>query len=463
MSKVNLTTQNEPIETPTAGTTEIYVDLATKKLASKNDVGVVTDYGATVADEKTKITANDTTSGLLDAKVTVGSGLTKSIANPSANEQLNITVDPSNIDHDSLQNFVTEEHVDWSAASAGTIHSTNLNPATIDHDSLQNFVAAEHVDWSGAGAGTIHTDNYVENATHTGEVTGSGALTVDKIAISNKSAVSAALNDNLLLGDVSDTDNLKKATVQSIVDLTDVNWHPTNTNWKLFWNDFTGVAPPSALNYAIGDGTLGLMAFRAGTSNSWVTAIAAEADRFGLHDIGLGTSAGALSGVETSGEESSLRYGDARIKLGAAVRLPDVPSGTEDFTFWIGLGDNVHTFSGLGNAWYLEYGVNSTNWICRSDGTALDNFDSGVAFGTSWINLEIDIAADLSSVKFYADGVLKHTETDSTNIPVAGTEVSFNITSRATSVTKVNHFFLDWTYIAIKPENARGSIAPWIS
>tara|TARA_Y100000004_G_C8940328_1_gene423854 strand:- start:1278 stop:2186 length:909 start_codon:yes stop_codon:yes gene_type:complete len=30
------------------------------------------------------------------------------------------------IDHDSLQNFVAAEHVDWASASAGTIHSTNI-------------------------------------------------------------------------------------------------------------------------------------------------------------------------------------------------------------------------------------------------------------------------------------------------------------------------------------------------
>lgn len=47
----------------------------------------------------------------------------------------------------------------------------------IDHDSLLNFAADEHLDWT-ASVGTIHTDNYVENATHTGDVTGSGALTI---------------------------------------------------------------------------------------------------------------------------------------------------------------------------------------------------------------------------------------------------------------------------------------------
>ena len=44
----------------------------------------------------------------------------------------------------------------------------------IVHDNLSGYLAAEHVDWAGAGAGTIHTDNYIENvptALSTGTVT----------------------------------------------------------------------------------------------------------------------------------------------------------------------------------------------------------------------------------------------------------------------------------------------------
>lgn len=98
---------------------------------------------------------------------------------------------------------------------------------TIDHDALTNFLTAEHVDWAGAGTGTVHTDNYVENATHTGDVTGSGALTIDKTAISGQALVVAAVGDHVIVGDASDTDNLKKVTVQTIVDLAGGGGTPT--------------------------------------------------------------------------------------------------------------------------------------------------------------------------------------------------------------------------------------------
>lgn len=54
------------------------------------------------------------------------------------------------------------------------------------------------------------------NATHTGEVTGATVLTVDKTAISNKTLVTAAKGDHVLAGDASDSDNLKKVKVETL-------------------------------------------------------------------------------------------------------------------------------------------------------------------------------------------------------------------------------------------------------
>ncbi len=54
------------------------------------------------------------------------------------------------------------------------------------------------------------------NATHTGEVTGSGALTLDKTAISNRSAVTPDGADYILIGDSSDSNNLKKVLISDL-------------------------------------------------------------------------------------------------------------------------------------------------------------------------------------------------------------------------------------------------------
>jgi len=51
------------------------------------------------------------------------------------------------------------------------------------------------------------------NATHTGEVTGDVALTLDNTAISGKTLVTAVSTDYVIIGDTSDANNLKKALI----------------------------------------------------------------------------------------------------------------------------------------------------------------------------------------------------------------------------------------------------------
>ena len=63
------------------------------------------------------------------------------------------------------------------------------------------------------GAGDI---SITPNATHTGEVTGTTALTVDKTAITNKTAVTIDVADYVLISDSSDSGNLKKGLVSDL-------------------------------------------------------------------------------------------------------------------------------------------------------------------------------------------------------------------------------------------------------
>jgi hypothetical protein len=51
------------------------------------------------------------------------------------------------------------------------------------------------------------------NATHSGDATGSSALTLENVAISNKTLVTAVGADHVLIGDASDSNNLKKALI----------------------------------------------------------------------------------------------------------------------------------------------------------------------------------------------------------------------------------------------------------
>jgi hypothetical protein len=70
------------------------------------------------------------------------------------------------------------------------------------------------------------------NATHTGEVTGATALTVNKVAITNKTLVTLDPLDHILIADASDSDNLKKVLASDFggagkVAIYDANGKPT--------------------------------------------------------------------------------------------------------------------------------------------------------------------------------------------------------------------------------------------
>lgn len=94
---------------------------------------------------------------------------------------------------------------------AGTIEAAVL-PAGVDHDALSNFVANEHINHSSVSVTTAANSGLSGG----GDITASRSLVIDP---NNATSVTAATGDLLLIADVSDSNNLKKVTAQSIADL----------------------------------------------------------------------------------------------------------------------------------------------------------------------------------------------------------------------------------------------------
>lgn len=91
-------------------------------------------------------------------------------------------------------------------------------PKNSNTTSLGSFTKAQ-LDTAVSDGNVLYVGDVTTNATHTGEVTGSGALTVDKTAITNKTDTVITASDRIIFADASDTDNLKSDTVQGILDL----------------------------------------------------------------------------------------------------------------------------------------------------------------------------------------------------------------------------------------------------
>lgn len=70
----------------------------------------------------------------------------------------------------------------------------------------------------------LYVGDVTSNATHTGDVTGATALTLDKTAITGKTAVTALGADYVLISDTSDSGNLKKALASDLMGAGSVAW-----------------------------------------------------------------------------------------------------------------------------------------------------------------------------------------------------------------------------------------------
>jgi alpha-tubulin suppressor-like RCC1 family protein len=190
----------------------------------------------------------------------------------AANVKKRITI--GTIDHDTLLNFVANEHIDWTvdqsvAFPAGintanyieggpgtdttafhrdvngefasltakttpvagdflvieSLADTNAKrsltfgnlQSTLNHDSLAGFVANEHIDWTAASAGTIDVSNYIEG--------GPGTDTTAFHDVANELTTKTTIKttptnaDILLIQDQADAGNLKHATIASVVAL----------------------------------------------------------------------------------------------------------------------------------------------------------------------------------------------------------------------------------------------------
>jgi hypothetical protein len=86
--------------------------------------------------------------------------------------------------------------------------------ATASEKTKLGFISVtQSVDLDTIESDTATNNAKVTNATHTGDVTGSGALTIDPTAITGKTLVTAVGTDYALISDTSDSGNLKKCLV----------------------------------------------------------------------------------------------------------------------------------------------------------------------------------------------------------------------------------------------------------
>lgn len=187
---------------------------------SGNQLSIELD-GSTLAKSASGIKLSDTAvtpASLGSATETVSFTVDQQGRLTAASEQ-NIAIPASQVTdfNEAAQDAVGGALVDSSSIdftyndNANTITAVVL-PAGVDHDSLQNFAANEHIDHSSVSINTAANSGLSGG----GDITASRSLVIDP---NNASLVTAALGDQILVADASDSNALKKVTVQTIVDL----------------------------------------------------------------------------------------------------------------------------------------------------------------------------------------------------------------------------------------------------
>tara|TARA_X000001382_G_scaffold128299_2_gene117696 strand:+ start:12201 stop:14306 length:2106 start_codon:yes stop_codon:yes gene_type:complete len=180
--------------------------------------------------------------------------------------------------------------------NSGTTITAVAVPAEIDHDSLNNFVAAEHVDWAGASAGTIHASNHADTNTQ----------------LSNaevRAAVEAATDSNVFTDD--DHTKLNALDLLEFAEYRMVNHNPSTSSSNDFNSNTRWVADLADTSF-----------WTAATTASDHTSIVLHTDGYltlaanGIYDVwfstdifGHGTSA---ANIDSFIEISTNNSGDRR-------------------------------------------------------------------------------------------------------------------------------------------------------
>jgi hypothetical protein len=67
------------------------------------------------------------------------------ITDDTGNSEVDVDIVEANINHDSLSGFVANEHIDWTGASAGTIHVTNIQSASTTQSGVQENATSSEI------------------------------------------------------------------------------------------------------------------------------------------------------------------------------------------------------------------------------------------------------------------------------------------------------------------------------
>lgn len=176
----------------------------------------------------------------------------------------------------------------------------------------------------------------------------------------------------------------------------------------------------------------------------------------GYVDLQTGTTATGLAAVHLRATTFGvlLTLGAREVRWESLVRIEDLATVAEDYIAFLGLGERS-TAEPTDGVYFLYNRALSPNWLaCVAEDGAITRQDTGVAVAEDAnVRHRFEVNAAGTSVAFYVNGALVHTETGP-NIPITADTLGGVVTMLKSAGTTSRRLYCD--IVSIEAEAARG-------